>query len=311
MLYKWMLSIIKPYWKQLVTASASAALHALLSGLLVWMAGPLLMTLFQVDSIAGVQPGGVSIEQREVAVTSPEEDPQHMLHGLTASIADLRESMKQFVHDLVTVDTRQDTLINFCWLIMIVVIGKNLFLYLQGFFMAYVQQSVVRSLRERLFEKYQQLSLDYFHCRRTGRIISRVTNDVVVLNESIDISFNRLVTDSIMAVLFLAFLVILSWKLTLLAMIVLPAVFGFIWFIGRKMRKYSERSQERMADVNSVLEEAISNVRVVKAFSMEHFEIKKFFAATGQYFRSLLRMTRIRHLASPINDTLILSLIHI
>ncbi|RME23066.1 MAG: ABC transporter ATP-binding protein, partial [Candidatus Zixiibacteriota bacterium] len=101
-----------------------------------------------------------------------------------------------------------------------------------------------------------------------------------------------------------AFLVILSPKLTLLAMLVLPAVFTFIWYVGKKLRKYSERSQERMADVNSVLEESVNNVRIVKAFSMERFEMAKFFAATQRYFSSLLRMTRIRHLASPINDTL-------
>ncbi len=212
--------------------------------------------------------------------------------------------MKGWVDAIVSGADRKQTLIRFCWAILLVVIAKNLFLYLQGFFMAFVQQSVVRHFRDRLFEKYQRLSLDYFHSRRTGQIISRVTNDVMVLNESIDLGFNRLVTDSITVLVFFFFLIVLSWKLTLLAMIILPVIFGFIWYIGKKLRKYSERSQERMSDVNSVLEESVSNIRIVKAFSMENFEIKKFFAATYNYFRALLRMTRIRHLASPINDTL-------
>jgi subfamily B ATP-binding cassette protein MsbA len=304
-LYKRTFLVLGPYWRQLLTASLSAALHAVLAGLLVWLAGPLLMTLFHVDSIGGVQPGEVVAQ----APLTPEAGDATGLRGsladLSAWITELRETMKAHVHDVVTATSRRDTLLNFCWLIMAVAIFKNLFLYLQGFFMAFVQQSVIRSLRNQLFEKYQRLSLDYFHRRRTGRIMSRVTNDVVVLNESIDLSFNHLVTDSIMALIFFAFLIILSWKLTLLAMIVLPLVFAFIWFVGKKMRKYSERSQERMADVNSVLEEAVNNVRIVKAFSMEGFEFKKFGDATFQFFRSLLRMTRIRHLASPINDTLI------
>jgi subfamily B ATP-binding cassette protein MsbA len=170
--------------------------------------------------------------------------------------------------------------------------------------MAYVQQAVMRGFRDNLFEKYQRLSLDYFHRRRTGNIISRVTNDVIVLNESIDVGFNRLVTDSITVLVLAGFLVILSWKLTLLAMIVLPAVFGFIWYVGKKLRKYSERSQQKMADVSSVLEETVNNMRIVKAFSMEKFESRKFFRATQDFFRSVLHMTRVRHLASPINDTL-------
>ena len=300
--YKRTFLILRSYWKQLAVASFSAALHAIFSGMMVWVAGPLMMTLFQVENLPLPQTSTENVQKvspPENSVTSVTIDEQ------LASMADnIRETMKSWVNDFVEADDRQDMLINFCWLILIIVLAKNIFLYVQGFFMAFVQQSVIRKFRNELFAKYQRLSLDYFHRRRTGQIISRVTNDVVVLNESIDIGFNRLVTDLLMAGVLFFFLIILSWKLTLLAMVVLPIVFGFIWFVGKKLRKYSERSQEKMADVNSVLEESITNMRVVKAFAMEKFELKKFFAATKDYFRSLLWMTRIRHLASPINDML-------
>ena len=299
-LYTRTFSVLKPYWKQLLTASGSAALHAVFSGLLVWMLGPLLMTLFQVDSIPGVTD---MVPQGNVAQVAPETNS-----GLFSSFSDylisLKDSMKSTIDKVVAAESRKGMLFNFCWLILLTVVAKNLFLYVQGFNMAYVQQSVIRTFRDTLFTKYQKLSLQYFHARRTGEVISRVTNDVTILNEAVDIGFNRLVTDSILVVVFASFLVILSWKLTLLSMIILPVVFWFIWFIGKKLRKYSERTQEKMSDVNSVLEEAVNNMRIVKAFSMENFEIKKFSAATYDFFKSLLRMTRIRHLASPINDTL-------
>ncbi len=296
-LYKRTFGALKPCWKQLVTASVSAALHAILSGMLVWMVGPLLMTLFQVENAPGIPE--VVIEQ-----TINPSDSKGVIESVSTGVGSIKDSMKAWIDSLVLGETRQDTLVKYCWFIFFIVFGKNLFLYLQGFFMAFVQQSIIKTFRDNLFKKYQKLSLDYFHSRRTGQIISRVTNDVVVLNESIDIGFNRLVTDSIMVLLFSAFLIIISWKLTILAMVILPLVFGFIWFIGKKLRKYSERSQERMADVNSVLEESINNIRIVKAFSMEQFELNKFFGATYNYFIALLRMTRIRHLASPINDIL-------
>ncbi len=297
--YKRTFLILRSYWKQLAVASFSAALHAIFSGMMVWVAGPLMMTLFQVENLPLPQAPIENVQKVSPLENSVTIDDQ------LASVADnIRETMKSWVNNFVEADDRQDMLINFSWLILIIVLAKNVFLYIQGFFMAFVQQSVIRKFRNELFAKYQRLSLDYFHRRRTGQIISRVTNDVVVLNESIDIGFNRLVTDLLMAGVLFTFLIILSWKLTLLAMVVLPIVFGFIWFVGRKLRKYSERSQEKMADVNSVLEESITNMRVVKAFAMENFELKKFFAATKDYFKSLLRMTRIRHLASPINDML-------
>ncbi len=304
-LYRRTFSILRPYLRPLVTASTSAALHALLSGMMVWMAGPLLMTLFQVQAPLSMEPAPTEIHATPEPGSTESSAADGLVSEVSSGIDAVRDSMKNWVHDLVEAETRQDTLINFCWLIMLIAIGKNLFMYMQGFFMAFVQQSVIRSLRDRLFEKYQRLSLDYFHRRRTGQIISRVTNDVVVLNESIDLGFNHLVADTILALTFFSFLIILSWKLTLLAMVVLPVVFGFIWFIGKTLRRHSERSQQRMADVNSVLEEAVNNTRIVKAFSMEKFETEKFIKTTTNYFRSLLRMTRIRHLSSPINDVLI------
>ena len=288
-LYRRTFSALKPHWKRLVLASISSSLSSLFAALMVWMVGPLMSTLFQ--------PG----------VTTSASDPAALfgeIAGAQGQVGDLKDKLKGFVDLIVGAPTRQDTLLNFCIAILVVVLLKNLFQYLQGYHMAWVQQSVMRDFRNRLFEKYQRLSLDYFHSRRTGQVMSRITNDVVVLNESIDLGFNRLVADSITVLLLLGFLIILSWKLTLLASIVLPVVFAFIWYVGRKLRKYSARSQERMADVNSVLEEAVNNVRIVKAFSMEKFEMRKFFDATKAYFRSLVRMTRIRHLATPINDFL-------
>ncbi len=292
-------SVLKSYWGKLAVASSSAMLHALLSGVLVWMIGPLMATLFELE-----QSGILSSPDSPQVQSAPAIPGGEMEEQLGGAVEGIRDFMKSWVNDLVESNSRHQKLINFCWLIMIVTILKNVFFYIQGYFMAFVQQSIIRKIRNDLFEKYQRFSLDYFHQRRTGQIISRVTNDVVVLNESIDLGFNRLITDALMVLVLFAFLLILSWKLTLLALIVLPIVFWFIWYIGRKLRKYSERSQEKMADVNSVLEESVTNVRVVKAFSMEKFELKKFYAATDEYFRSLLRMVRIRHLASPINDFL-------
>jgi len=305
-------SSLKPYWGRIFIGSASAAIHALLASLMIWMAGPLLMTLFSASDLPEPNSGGEAVEMRSESAgpdTSGEIESsiEQELNEEFDFLVRTKNYLKEKVHDVVDGADRTETLFNFCLLIIAIAIASNLFLYFQGFFMAYVQQSVIRDFRNRLFEKYQRLSISYFHRRRTGHLISRVTNDVIILNETVDLGFNRLVTDSLSVVLLTAFLLLLSWKLTLLAALVLPLVFGFIYVMGRKLRKYSARSQEKMADVNSVLEETVSNIRIVKAYAMEKFEIRKFFKATGEFFNSLVRMTRIRHLASPINEILIAS----
>ncbi len=298
-LYARTFSVFKAYWKQIVAATVSAGLHAIFAGMLVWMVGPLLMTLFDADTA-------------DPSVTaSPAAQPESLLpnnlilpEGEVASVEQLKARMKRWVYAVVEADSREGMLVNFCILMVMIGVLKNLFVYLQGFWMSYVQQSIIKGFRNRLFEKYQRLSLDYFHRRRTGQVISRVTHDVIVLNNSLEIGFTRATTSALQVLLMLTFLLILSWELTLLSLVVMPVLFWFIWYLGRKLRKYSGRTQAKMADVNSVLEEAVSNMRIVKAFSMEQYETKRFFATTQDFFRSVLRMIRIRLLNSPINDTL-------
>lgn len=300
---------LKPYWKRIFIASSSASLHALMAGLLIWMAGPLLMTLLNGADDPNIENQNKTIVQTEIVDSETDiqiqSDIEKKLDKELDFLVRTKNSLKQKLNELVTGRDRTETLFNFCLLIVIIAVASNLFLYFQGFFMAYVQQSVIRDFRNRLFEKYQQLSLSYFHHQRTGQLISRVTNDVIVLNETIDLGFNRLVTDSFSVLLLSTFLVLLSWKLTVLAFLVMPLVFGFIYFMGKKLRKYSARSQEKMADVNSVLEETVSNIRIVKAYAMEKYETGKFFGATNDFFRALVKMTRVRHLASPVNEILI------
>ncbi len=296
---------LRPYWMRLVISSVSAMLFAVLSGALVWMIGPLLGTLFSADTggnFSTISRLAVPSAQVEKASESPDE--QTLFQKILAAPDKVKIWIKENINSLIVRETKTGTLVRICWATLLIALFKNIFLYIQGFFMAFVQQSFIRDIRDRLFEHYQRLSLAYFHKTRTGQLISRVTNDVVVLNTTIDISFNSLISDSLSVLIFAAFLIILSWKLTLLAGLVLPVIFYFIYRIGRKLRKYSARSQERMADVNAVLEETVSNIRIVKAFAMDRFEIDKFFFATTRYFKALLKMTRVRILATPINDML-------
>jgi subfamily B ATP-binding cassette protein MsbA len=306
-------SCLKPYWRHITASSLSAAIYALLSGLMIWLAGPLLMTLF---SVADISLPGTSSNLPQMHMEKAPSATEVIESSKTESdlsrkdfdfLVRWKNQFKDKVNGLVAGGNRKETLIHFCWLIFFIAVAANLFLYLQGFYMAYVQQAVVRDFRNRLFEKYQQLSLSFFHRQRTGQLISRVTNDVVVLNETVDLGFNRLVTDLLTVFILIIFLLLLSWKLTLMAALVLPLVFGFIYWMGKKLRRYSARTQEKMADVNSVLEEAVSNVRIVKAYAMEKFEIKKFLKATYDYFRSLVKMTRVRHLANPVSEIMIIT----
>jgi len=99
-------------------------------------------------------------------------------------------------------------------------------------------------------------------------------------------------------------MVIISWKLTLFTLLIAPPSLFIIGFISKKLRKRTTRTQDRIASITSVLEETISNIRVVKAFAMEKFEIEKFADGNKAFFRAMLRLFRIRRLSSPVTEVL-------
>jgi subfamily B ATP-binding cassette protein MsbA len=268
-------------------------MFALLSGALIWMIGPLLRTLF----IGGV-------EEIDASAIDPASSSSEVVSGITDFVSGIKESLQGLVDSLILDPSSLVTLKNLCIVVVCLAVAKALFFYCQGYLMAYVEQKFIKSLRDSLFIQFQRLSLSYFHGARTGELLSRVTNDVNVLRESLDQGFNRIIREPLLILIYFSFMVILSWKLTIVTILVLPISFSIIYIIGRVLRRVSARAQSRMADVNSVLEENVSNMRVVKAFGAAKYEIAKFMAMTQKYFSDLLKISRLRLFSNPVNEFL-------
>ncbi len=269
-------------------------MFALLSGALIWMIGPLLRTLFIGGGAENPDTVGINTAASSNAV----------VNSVTNFITSIKVSLQGFIDSLILDPSSLVTLKNLCTLVVILAVAKALFFYFQGYLMAYVEQKFIKNLRDSLFSQFQKLSLSYFHGARTGELLSRVTNDVNVLRESLDQGFNRIIREPLLILIYICFMVILSWKLTIVTIIVLPISFYIIYLIGRVLRKVSTRAQERMADVNAVLEENVSNVRVVRAFGAAKYEIAKFMSKTHEYFTALLKISRLQLLSNPINELL-------
>jgi len=192
-----------------------------------------------------------------------------------------------------------------CVFILVAMLLKNLADYLQAFLMVAVEQATIRDLRSSLYAHLQTLSLDFYHGRRTGALVSRITNDVEYLRASLGSGISNLVKDSLTLLGALAWVFIASWKLALVAFTILPVVSIAVVAIGRKMRKVSDRAQERMADLTSILQETISGARVVKAFGMERFEQRRFDAANQRFYSAFVWMRRVAASARPVSEYLL------
>jgi subfamily B ATP-binding cassette protein MsbA len=185
---------------------------------------------------------------------------------------------------------------------LVVFLLKDLADYLQAFHMSAVEQSAIRDLRNRVFAHLQRLPLSYFHSRKTGVLVSRITNDVDYLRTALVAGASNLVKDSLTLLGCLLWVFAASWKLALLSLIILPPVALSLVTVGRKMRKRSTQAQERMGELTSTLQESIAGARVVRAFGMEEFETRKFGAANQGFFRAFVHLRRVSAAARPVSD---------
>jgi subfamily B ATP-binding cassette protein MsbA len=189
-----------------------------------------------------------------------------------------------------------------CIFLLIVLMLKNLSDYLQSAWMMRVEQAAIRDLRNDLQSHLQRLSLSFFHASRTGVLISRVTNDVEYLRNALASGVSTFVKDvlTLVGAITLAFFV--SWRLTLLALLILPAASFGLQVVGRKMRRRSARAQERMGDLTAMLQETTSGARVVRAFGAEGYERERFARANQAFYEAFVRMRRVALLARPMSE---------
>ena len=176
--------------------------------------------------------------------------------------------------------------------------------YMQAYLMGFVGQKVITDIRNLVFRRLQVQPLSYFDKTPTGTIISRITNDISLVQGAVSDSFTAILKDmfTIVGLLFVIFY--RDWRLALVAFIVLPIVTYPIVSFGRKLRKNSTQNQRAVAKFTSFLHETITGQRIVKAFAMEGYEYGKFRDENESLFRIVLKRYKIRALSSPITDVI-------
>lgn len=274
----------KPYWKHISLSIFCTVLYSLLSGVSIYLFIPLLDILFHTDAVDLVR------SRSTLAVP----------FGLSTVLGGFKEAFLNFMFN----GTQMDALFRICSIVVAAFLLKNFFGYMQSYLMNFAEEGVIKDLRNALYRHLHDLPLAYFTNERTGELISRMTNDVAILNGGISALFVTLIREPLLITVFLGLALALSWKLTVIAIVVFPFSLSVISWIGIRLHRERGVSQERLADITSVLQETISGVKVVKAFGMEDFENAKFNGYTRMYFASLIRITRIRDLASPMTEIL-------
>lgn len=181
---------------------------------------------------------------------------------------------------------------------------KGVFDYGQAYLMSFVGQRIITDLREKVYHHLHSLALPFFTKNPTGVLMSRIMNDVNLVQGAVTDAVTGLLKD-IFTIIGLVFVIFYrDWRLALIALVVFPvAVYPIVKF-GRKLRSYSTRTQMTLADLSTMLLETISGNRIVKAFNMEEYERKRFSKMNEKLFRIMLKSLRVRAVSHPLMETL-------
>lgn len=172
------------------------------------------------------------------------------------------------------------------------------------YMMGYIGQSVIMDLRNGLYRHLQKLSISYYDKRRTGEIMSNLTNDIGALQGAIVDNFIQFVQEGAIFLGSFASMIYLQWKLTVLCLVIVPLVSFTIKFFGRKLHTSGRDVQERLADVTSILQETIQGVRIVRSFNRGDYETERFRVINKRSFSATMRSIRQQSQMTPFVEFL-------
>ena len=220
--------------------------------------------------------------------------------GGTAALA----YFMQPVMDDVFIKKDRDMLILVPVAVILITLVKGAATYGQAVLMAFVGQRIIAELQTRLFRHVIRFDLAFFHDTASGKLVSRMTNDINLMRNAVANALTGLVKDSLTLVFLVAVMFEMDWKLALLAFVVFPIAIYPIIRIGRRMRKISTSALEELGRFTARLNEAFQGARHVKAYNMEDFESARTEKLIEKVFRLIFKALRTRAAASPIMETL-------
>jgi subfamily B ATP-binding cassette protein MsbA len=186
--------------------------------------------------------------------------------------------------------------------IIAIVALKNVFVWLAGQLGASLQENVTRDLRDSVFKHLQRLPLRYFQRTKTGQIISRVLSDTEQTKALITELVTRTLQNLAQIVGTIVILLSYSVKLTFVALVIAPLLTLSLQPVLRKLRRGHRRLRGDYGEITSVLQEAVSGVRLVKSFRGEPYEDERFTQASNRYSSGMVRITRIAALSQPMTE---------
>jgi subfamily B ATP-binding cassette protein MsbA len=221
---------------------------------------------------------------------------------LTMNTQAILDYLNYFISQIIINEGKAQALVFICIFLLGTFFFRNLFRFLAMFFLANVRIGAVKDIREDIYKKLLILPLSFYTSRKKGDIIARITTDVQEIDYSIMNYLEMIVRDPVTIIAYFITLLIMSPGLTLFVVILLPVTGYLIGLIGRNLRKESKVGQAKSAGLLSIIEESISGLRIIKAFTAIDYSNKKFAGFNASYSKVMTKIYRTRDLSSPLSE---------
>ena len=199
---------------------------------------------------------------------------------------------------------KMGSLRNVIFIVIALILVKNFLAWIAGQLGASLQEYVTRDIRTAVYTHIAHLPLQFFQRTKTGQILSRVITDTaetrLVLTQIVTSSLQN----SALVVSYFAFLFLISWKMTLMALVIVPVLGGTLSPLLKKLRKGNRRKGNQHGEMTSVVQETVSGIRLVKSFGAEKVEVARFSDASNRYAQLTVRLTRLSQLAGPVTEVI-------
>ncbi len=177
---------------------------------------------------------------------------------------------------------------------------KGIFYFIYSYLLEWVAQCVIRDLRNRIFKHLNSLSLSFYHLTPTGELISRIINDVTLLQDAVSYALIRILRDFFSVIVLLVVIFTMNWQLATISFIFIPMAAIPVIIFGRKFRMVSTKYQKSVGEATNILHETIVGIRIVKAFCMEKREEQRFASQLQYLFETLMKETKYKCLSHPM-----------
>src|ERR1041385_7196500 len=283
-----LLSFAKPIEKFAIPYILYTLLYVILSSLVFPLLIPLLNTLFDGNNAGAA---------KAVIAARP------------GSFFDISGWFKYYMDYFVQVHGAWGALQFVCTTIIITIILGNLFRYLSARTMENLRIHTLLSMRKRVFDNVMDLHLGYFSNERKGDIISKIASDVQVVQFSVTATLQVVFKDPVQLIVFMVMLFLISVKLTLWSLLVVPVSAFIISRIVKRLKAQAVAAQQSYGNMISYLDEALSGVKIIKAFNATDFIKQRFHSENKRYSKIMKSMAKRQQSASPVSEILAVTMI--